>query len=140
MAAVTRRKNIRVEIEPDTSWIPAHKTPQEVEEVLIQRARDITRQIVRHLDGDSLAGGGVRYDTIQECGFCAEPWSGALMDYSNATLGEPIGLPVCCDKAQEEFWREHKDLWVVTKTYAPWVGYTWPWDTEHIDKQEEENE
>jgi len=128
MAAVTKRKNIRVEIEPDGSWIPSSKTPREVEDILIQRARDIAKQVNRHLDDTGSVG--LNFDTIVECEFCENEWTDSQTTKAKATPGEPEGMPICCDEAQEEFWRENIALWPEAQKHLPWTSYSpgWPWE------------
>lgn len=96
-------------------------------EEMRERTEAIRDQILRHVDGLALsldnrtAPGAVevKFDTREVCAFCDLPWNDFLTqemvdkegllywteDSVHANI-DGVGLPMCCDKAQEEWRRE----------------------------------
>ena len=101
MSRVTRRQNIRVVVEPCQPW-PSYMndTPAKMEDRLINIANQVARDIKRHVD--DIDGAAVAYDRVDVCSFCTYEWE--VIGEGDATEDEPLGLPVCCNAAQDE-WR-----------------------------------
>ncbi len=84
----TKRENMRVVVEPDMRYMCNPK-----EEYVKNICETIKQQITRHADeiGDIY----IEWDTLVECEYCGWGWE---LD------GE--GIPVCCNKAIEEWEKE----------------------------------
>lgn len=106
-------------------------------EEMRERTEAIRDQILRHVDGLALSSDGrtapgaveIKSDTREVCAFCDRPWNDFLtrsminnegLEYwteSPATLHiDGVGLPMCCDAAQEEWRRQKRDLLTARNT------------------------
>lgn len=85
--------NYRVEVEPARAYIKALDT----HEYILETCRSIKSQIERHVD-DTLSV-TVLFDTEQICSHCDMAWEVA----EDEGWDVPIGCPICCEKAQDEW-------------------------------------
>jgi len=69
----------------------------------IPYCEDAIRQIIRY--GKGICEVTVKWDIHEFCEFCGLKWEVNKKDIKDRDL--PIGIPMCCDKAQEE-WRLEK--------------------------------
>lgn len=77
--------------------------PEETERQLLIVAKDVARQIERHVDDVAK----VHIETEQEyvCSHCWERWE---VNYDKDDSDWEVGEPVCCTLAQDE-WRAERD-------------------------------
>lgn len=112
----TYRDNYRLEVEPDTRHVRASELADHGR--MMTLLDDIKRDIVRHVDGvDQIV---YRFDIRYECSFCGLAWevmthADALRDPEDDT---PVGMPVCCREAQDEWREENAALCTWTVRYA----------------------
>lgn len=103
MAKITRRVDIRVEVYPD-DWLISEN---EKEKRLIGRAESIAASIRRHVD--DISSVRVIWDTEETCSFCGYKWETQEEDnFSDPELPGPKGMPLCCEEAITEFFRERE--------------------------------
>ena len=130
MSKAIRRRNIRVVVEvdqPNRREIE-RKTPEQVESMLIGQAQEAASSIRRHVDG--LSSAVAAWETVTECEHCGNEWADGHVTAKAAKPGEPEGMPICCDREQEEWWRENIALWPEAMKHEPWISYSpgWPWE------------
>jgi len=130
MSKAIRRRNIRVvvEVEQPSRWETDHKTPAQVESMLIGQAQEAAISIRRHVDG--LSSVVAAWETTTECEHCDNEWADGHVTAKDAKPGEPEGMPICCDQEQLEWWRENITLWPEAMKHEPWISYSpgWPWE------------
>lgn len=103
MAKQTRQGNIRVEVFPACFWDP-WRYPDNFREAALSTAATIVEQIKRHID--DVEDVSVVYETEHYCTFCDSVWE--VFEEGDAD-GNPVGMPVCCNKAMVE-WEDAKKL------------------------------
>lgn len=81
------RDNFRVVIDVDRQWSFARNLVQQ-EEVMESRAKDIIKDVKRHVDGVE----SVYIETDFVCEFCGYGWE-----------VDETGMPQCCQKAIDEW-------------------------------------
>lgn len=64
--------------------------------------QQIVEQIKRHVDVESVY---LKWDIKITCGLCGFPWE---INDTEDDPDWPLGIPVCCTKAQEEWERQTK--------------------------------
>ena len=101
---VAKKENIRVEVEPYD-----YSAGTYVDDI-VQTCEAIKDQIKRHVD--DVAYIHVMYDTNYYCSHCGYGWE-TITDPKDDD--GPVGLPVCCQKAIEEFAAEIFKDWPVSE-------------------------
>ncbi len=88
----TSRSNYRVIVEVADFRFSGRDTDT-THNLMLRDGRELAEQVDRHCDGQGKAT--VEYDTEYTCSHCGYNWE---VDFN--------GLPVCCDEAQKEFYKE----------------------------------
>jgi hypothetical protein len=140
MSGVLRKNNIHVAVEARAQGnygfmsISGVGTRESNEAHLLRESNRIVAGIRRHID--DIEGVAVVYDRVVECEFCDEEWEGSCTTELTESPGEPLGMPICCDTAQEEWWRENIHLWPEASKHDPWAAMPgWPWETPPEDNK-----
>ena len=103
MAKKINKENIRVEVHPVQSYLPENHINWADD--VIKDCKDIIEQIKRHIDNVNYVG--VEYDTREICEFCKSEWE---VNKGAGAWGDlPIDIPVCCEKAQDEWKSKNKE-------------------------------
>jgi hypothetical protein len=111
MSAVTRKNNIRVVVEARRlgDWgfasMSGVGTPESREKHLLTECERIVREVNRHVEGISTAA--VVCDLVTVCEFCENDWADSCINETDSTAEYPVGLPVCCVLAQDEWNANH---------------------------------
>jgi hypothetical protein len=107
MSGVPRKNNIRVVVEAHElgsyGWSPisGHGTPEGREKHLLSECSRIVSEVKRHID--DIYGVAVAYETEIVCEFCGNEWSDSCTTAARAIPEEPVGFPICCQKAIDEW-------------------------------------
>jgi len=102
MSKVIRRLNIRVEVQVVPAPFYRMDDVEQRETRLINEAWQVVREINRHVD--DVESAHVTWDTVDMCTDCGLTWE--TITAKDATESEPVGTPVCCNKAMSEFLME----------------------------------
>ena len=86
---ITKRVNFRVEVYPSLFLI------ENDEEKIKQRTKVLLENIERHIDFNTAA---LTWDTEEICQYCGYSWE-----------EDEKGCPLCCNKAIDEWEKEHKE-------------------------------
>lgn len=85
---IIKKFNFRVEVYPDSIY---HYTATDkyIEESLLNKCKDIEKEIRRHIDFNSV---NINYDIKTLCSHCNYLWE-----------EDSKGMPYCCNAAQNEY-------------------------------------
>ena len=86
---IVKKDNPRVILTP-------HYFNWEGEKAIVKLCEDIAKDVKRHIDGVSEIH--TEWDVEEICSFCGLTWE-----------IEASGEPVCCEKAQEEWWNKEEN-------------------------------
>jgi rubrerythrin len=101
MARIPFYSNYRVEVEPASSFLSlrsvAYTKSLDTHEEVLKTLQSIRGQIYRHVD--DILGVSVEFDTKFICSHCNMAWEVA----EDESWDVPIGCPICCAAAQDEY-------------------------------------
>lgn len=97
---------VTVHVEAEAFYLRGSTDPDEWR----RWAREVERVLEIHLSAHPTVNasiGGTFVPITERCEFCKREWEEVTEDWAEAD--NPVGLPVCCGKAQDEWWEANPE-------------------------------